>query len=373
MKKESIIWMLVILAGVLLIVARMAITGELTGKSYVRATDVEYVKVTDEGAADHKWIDAAGDDTLDYDLTTLGEGDRIGWTNYSSASMRDYAAQQAAGGPAPGAKSRVEFSLWNTIGVWVAAFFTLAIFSFLYKDNPLYKIAEAVVVGVSAAYWMVVGFWDMIITNLFAKLYPPTVTSWALPNLTGDALEPNIFYLAPLILGIMLLWRLAPVGPWIARWPLAFIIGTTAGLRLVGFIQADFLSQIRNTIIPVIATSPQLAADGTIVLDAAGAPVTGFDFWDSLQNLIIILGVLTCLVYFFFSIEHKGVVGKTARLGIWFLMITFGAGFGYTVMGRIALLAARIEFLFDDWLWLIDPTGKRELVATVGAMLGFYG
>jgi hypothetical protein len=28
-------------------------------------------------------------------------------------------------------------------------------------------------------------------------------------------------------------------------------------------------------------------------------------------------------------------------------------------MGRIALLAARIEFLFDDWLWLIDPTNKR--------------
>ena len=42
-------------------------------------------------------------------------------------------------------------------------------------------------------------------------------------------------------------------------------------------------------------------------------------------------------------------------MGIWFLMITFGAAFGYTVMGRIALLAIRLEFLFDDWLWLIDP------------------
>jgi hypothetical protein len=28
-------------------------------------------------------------------------------------------------------------------------------------------------------------------------------------------------------------------------------------------------------------------------------------------------------------------------------------------MGRIALLAIRLEFLFDDWLWLIDPTDKR--------------
>ena len=62
---------------------------------------------------------------------------------------------------------------------------------------------------------------------------------------------------------------------------------------------------------------------------------------------------------FFFSIEHKGIVGKTAKVGIWCLMITFGAAFGYTVMGRIALLAIRLEFLMDDWLWLIDPGLKR--------------
>ena len=70
-------------------------------------------------------------------------------------------------------------------------------------------------------------------------------------------------------------------------------------------------------------------------------------------------GILVCTVYFFFSIEHKGAVGTAARVGIWFLMITFGAGFGYTVMGRIALLSGRLEFLYDDWLWLIDPLGKR--------------
>jgi hypothetical protein len=142
----------------------------------------------------------------------------------------------------------------------------------------------------------------------------------------------------------MLLWRLAPRGAWIGRWPLAFVIGTTAGIRLIGFIQADFLSQIRNTVIPIIAVE---------------AGTGSFAFWDSAKNLVIVIGVLAGLVYFFFSIEHKGVVGKTARLGIWFLMVTFGAAFGYTVMGRIALFAIRLEFLFDDWLWLIDPVQRR--------------
>ena len=137
--------------------------------------------------------------------------------------------------------------------------------------------------------------------------------------------------------------RLSPSGAWISRWPLAFIIGTTAGMRLVGFLHADFLSQISNTIIPVWVT------------DSTGK----FDFWESLRSLIIVLGVLCGIVYFFFSIEHKGIVGKTAKVGIWYLMITFGAAFGYTVMGRIALLAIRLEFLMDDWLWLIDPGLKR--------------
>ncbi len=34
--------------------------------------------------------------------------------------------------------------------VWVAAFFTLAIYSFLYKDNVIYKITESIFIGVAA-------------------------------------------------------------------------------------------------------------------------------------------------------------------------------------------------------------------------------
>ena len=97
--------------------------------------------------------------------------------------------------------------------------------------------------------------------------------------------------------------------------------------------------------------------------------VNGYStFWASVRQFTLVVGVLTCLTYFFFSVEHKGGVGKVARVGIWFLMITFGAAFGFTVMGRIALLAARFEFLFDDWLWIIDPSGQR-VVATAASML----
>jgi hypothetical protein len=272
-----------------------------------------------------------------------------GATEYLPAGYADYVrAEQAQPG-----QTEYRFSPPRTIGLWLAAFFTLAILSFLYADNPFYKVAESVLVGVSAAYWMVIGFWDVLVPNLIGRLWPSLVQNWAMPGLAGPEAERNLWYIVPLILGIMLLWRLAPRGSWIARWPLSFIVGTFAGLQLIGFLHGDFLAQIRNTILP-------------LVVFEAGA----FDFWASFSNLLIVGGVLCAVTYFFFSIEHKGTVGHAAKVGIWFLMITFGAAFGYTVMGRIALLAIRIEFLLDDWLWLIDPARRRVVSLMVQ---GFFG
>jgi hypothetical protein len=59
------------------------------------------------------------------------------------------------------------------------------------------------------------------------------------------------------------------------------------------------------------------------------------------------VGVVSGLFYFFFSVEHKGVFGKVSRVGIYFLMITFGASFGFAVMGRISLLIGRLTDLIE--------------------------
>lgn len=56
--------------------------------------------------------------------------------------------------------------------LWVAAFLTLGIISFLYRDNPWYKICEAVFVGVSAGYWFVTYYWDNIYTKFILKRFP---------------------------------------------------------------------------------------------------------------------------------------------------------------------------------------------------------
>jgi hypothetical protein len=69
-----------------------------------------------------------------------------------------------------------------------------------------------------------------------------------------------------------------------------------------------------------------------------------------LLTIIIVIGVVSTLIYFYFSKEHTGVLGVVAKVGIWFIMISFGAHFGYTVMGRVSLLIGRVQFLVEDWI-----------------------
>ncbi len=273
-----------------------------------------------------------------------GTAQEFSWTVEDEVPLRAFVESQRAiaAGTAAGGAGSPRLSMSRTIGTWFSAFLTLAIFSFLWRDNPLYKLAEAIFIGVSAAYWMVIGFWSVLVPNLIGKLAPATARATVIPGL-DEAAEPKFIFLVPLLLGVMLLWRLAPRGQWISRWPLALFIGVFAGLRLVQFFEADFLNQIASGIQPLVA----VASEQTI------------SYGESFANIIGVVGTLCCLTYFFFSFEHKGVLGSASRVGIWVLMITFGAMFGYTVMGRIVLLVARIEFLLNDWLWMIDPASNR--------------
>jgi hypothetical protein len=69
--------------------------------------------------------------------------------------------------------------------------------------------------------------------------------------------------------------------------------------------------------------------------------------------VVILIGVISTLIYFFFSRERKGIIKPTASLGVIFIMLGFGASFGYTVMARISLLIGRLQFLLGDWLGII--------------------
>jgi hypothetical protein len=198
------------------------------------------------------------------------------------------------------------------IQIWVAAFFTLAIFSFLYKDNPFYRLAEHIFAGLSAGYYIGLIWESVIIQQLWE---PMRAGSWWL--------------VIPGILGVLMFARLWPRISWVSRIALAFVMGNTAGIFLITQLHGIVLPQMQSTM---------LALGGT----------DGFS--SALLAIVIVVGVISTLIFFYFSKEHTGVLGVTARVGIWFIMVSFGAHFGYTVMARISLLIGRVYFLADQWL-----------------------
>lgn len=197
--------------------------------------------------------------------------------------------------------------------------------------------------GISAGYWFVSLWFQSFIPKLLdnlgiRKMLGAEIEDGALQNIfVHGQYDERIWYLMAGILAIMMLCRLIPKIGWISRWPLAFIVGTTSGVYLTRYLASNALAQINNTLKVFIPFGAE-----------------GFLSWANFNYFVILIGVLTGLTYFYFSKEHKGITGGAARVGIYFLMVTFGASFGYTVMSRMSLLIGRLDFLYGDWLHLIN-------------------
>ncbi|MDD3733069.1 MAG: hypothetical protein PHU88_11915 [candidate division Zixibacteria bacterium] len=214
--------------------------------------------------------------------------------------------------------------LWTTLG----AVLTLAIFSFLYKDNPFYKFAEHLVVGVSAGYWAVILWHNGLVPNLLERLRDG---DWYLGWLNSS--KP--WYLIPAILGLLMWTRFSKKYSWISRWPISMYIGIATGVA----IPLEMSNRVNKQLYAAMSKIHWDNFFGHGFLDTAAA----------YSEIIIIIGTIAGLIYFFFSKAHTGAFGTIAKIGIYILMIGFGASFGLTVMARISLFIQRIQFMHEDW------------------------
>ncbi len=207
-------------------------------------------------------------------------------------------------------------NLSQDILVWISSLLTLFIFSFIFRDNPFYRFAEHLFVGTSAGYFIALQYHNVVYPNLIVPLFK----------------EGQFLYVIPLILGVLYITRFIPQLSWMIRIPIAFLLGWGSGVAIPAALQADVVKQIQGTMLTRSV----------------------FQRWDNgLWAVIILIGVIATLIFFFFSRERKGIFKPIASLGIIFIMLGFGASFGYTVMARISLLIGRFQFLLGDWLGII--------------------
>jgi hypothetical protein len=232
-------------------------------------------------------------------------------------------------------------SAWSLASVLVGGLATLAIFSFLIKENAFYRFFEHLFIGIASGLGPMLIVRDFLWPNIIEPMLGLTVVTY--PD--GTQSEPYqplyLLYLIPMGFGCLYYFIYSQRYSWIAKLVIGFTLGASGALAIRGFF-AEAGPQIASSFKPLI-----VFIDGNLSL------------MESFNNALFVATLLLVLNYFFFTFGKEGSLqGKMAPLGRPLLMVCFGAFFGSTVMARLALLVERVQFVVHDW------------VAAVGSVVG---
>jgi hypothetical protein len=187
------------------------------------------------------------------------------------------------------------------LGLLAGSAVSLGAYSVLIGDNPVSKITENIYMGILGGYIFATN-WDFINKNAIGKV-------------TGG----NYIYILAIILSLMLLGRLKAETIWISRYPVVLTVGVGLGLAMRTTVTADFLGQIQATLLP----------------------------WNSLNNIVMVLGTVTAAAYFIFTAQSSGVYSYVNTVGRFFLLCAFGVAYGQTVSFRLELVIGRLVAMLD--------------------------
>ena len=235
---------------------------------------------------------------------------------------------------------------WNIPEILVGGIATIAIYSFLWRENRFYRFFEHLFIGIGVGLGIVETFknymWPNGLKPIAACIHQrASILTYAassgraggLPEQADLVHGAALLLIFPMLFGLLFYTIYSRRHGWMARIAIGFTLGVGGGLAFKGFF-AEYLPQIIKSFKPLL------------VWDQAG----DFDLYESFNNLVFFLTLMCVMSYFFFSVDHKlPVIKQTSVSGRWLMMVSFGAFFGATVMARMALLVERLQFLITDW------------------------
>jgi len=210
----------------------------------------------------------------------------------------------------------------DLIGGVVGFGFTIALLSYLIGDNPLYRVALHLFVGVAAGYAGLVVIYQVLTPRLIV------------PMTSGDFQPQSLALLAvPLILFIFLILKLGPRTAAIGNVSIAYLIGVGVAVAVGG------------------------AVTGTLFPQISMAWNANYAFPHPLVNrLVIVVGAVTTLLYFQFWLRGETATGGAERaapmraladIGKGFLVVTLGAIYGGMILSGIAVFSERVTSLYS--------------------------
>lgn len=199
----------------------------------------------------------------------------------------------------------------------VPAILTLAIYSILYKETPVYRFVEHLFIGTTLGYAIVVNI--------------RTINNSAVQQIV----QGNYVYIIAIILGLLMYSRYFPKDyDWLNRIPLSLVVGSTIGVSIRGIPETNIHRQLQATYKPLFGS-------GSLFTDA--------------NNIILIASFVFSLLYFTYTLtkttseSQTGAMNKVINFGRFFLMVYFGALFGNVIIHRASLFISRMQFFVFDF------------------------
>ena len=210
----------------------------------------------------------------------------------------------------------------NLIGGIVAGLLTLMVFSYLLGANPLWRIAQSLLVGVSVGYVTLIVLTQVIAPQVGRIIQPPA----------GVDEFDRWMAVVPVALGLLLLLRIAVPGAWPASLGLNLVVVVGAALALGGALAGILVPQTLDSMRLLYLSADDPAAIAALV-----------------GNIVLVIGVICALIYFAFGARANGerprVVREISVVGRWVLVLAFGAILGSLATTFYAALIDRLVFL----------------------------
>lgn len=217
-------------------------------------------------------------------------------------------------------------NLIEFIGLALGFLLTILIFSYLMGDNPFFRLAIHIFIGVSAAYVAIITINNVLIPRLIMPL---------INGSQGERLLSIILFIP----SIFLFFKVTPLRR-AGNWAVAILVGIGAAAAIGGAITGTLFPQILGTINSV---------DPSAYTVSTGR-------WDqAINGLIIVIGTITTLLYFHFGTqdipgqtdERLPFIETISKVGKVFLAITFGALYAGVYLSALAALVERLSFIWD--------------------------
>lgn len=221
---------------------------------------------------------------------------------------------------------------WNTIVIFMAGLATLAIFSLLIKENPVYRFFEHLYIGIAAGLGTILSIKSFLWRQLLVPMLGLDIVQYPDGTFSKEYNYLLLLYIIPMLFGLLYYFIYSKKYFWLAKIVIGFSLGMSGGLAFKGFF---------NQIMPQLSSSFK-----PLLVFTNG----GINWQESIENSVFVFTLLAVMYYFFFSFKHKHGGVYIANSGRWLLMVCFGAFFGSTVMARLSLLVERLQFLLGPWM-----------------------